>query len=225
MEYSIQLSAANNINNHVKAFASVVFGDSFKVTNIAVLENKEGKNFVAMPAFQTKEVDGNNRPVFKEICNPITKEFRQELYDGILQLYDEMELAGKEKIYKKSETKKEPAFTVRVTPYERAGSNLSGLASIVLEGCFSVGNISIYKGKSGKFVSMPSHKTGNTDKNGKMIYVDICYPVTKGFREKINTAVLKTYQKEKQKVVEYGQKNPGMQNVKKYETRKDTPFR
>ena len=225
MEYSIQMSAADNIGNHVKAFASVVFGDSFKVTKIAVLENKESKNFVAMPSFRTKERDENNQPVFKNICNPVTKEFRQELYGNILQLYDEMEQAGKTKAYKKTGDKNTPEFTAWVTPFERTGSNLSGLASIVLENSFAIGNISIYKGKSGEFVSMPSYSTGTLDKDGKMVYSDICYPVTKEFREKINETILEIYQKEKQKATKHGQRKKETKNSKDYRVIKDTPFR
>ncbi len=97
------MSAADNTGNHIKAFVSVVFGDSFKVTKIEVLENKEGKNVVAMPGSRTKERDENNQPVFKNICNLVTKEFRQELYGNILQLYDEMERQERQKLIKKQE--------------------------------------------------------------------------------------------------------------------------
>jgi len=51
-----------------------------------------------------------------------------------LELYDEMGQAGKTKAYKKAESKEELSFTVKVTPFERAGSNISGLANMVLEG-------------------------------------------------------------------------------------------
>lgn len=81
MKYSIQLNAVNNPQKKVRAFASVVFGDSFKVTNVAVLEGSKGK-FVSMPSFCTKERDEFNNPVYKDVCNPITKEFREELYGG-----------------------------------------------------------------------------------------------------------------------------------------------
>lgn len=41
MQYSIKLNAVNNPEKSVKAFATVTFGDCFKVTNIAVVEGKE----------------------------------------------------------------------------------------------------------------------------------------------------------------------------------------
>lgn len=98
MEYSIQLNAVNKPDKNVRAFATLVFGDSFKVTNVAVIEGSKG-NFVSMPSFRTKERDEYNNPVYKDVCNPITKEFREELYSDILKLYEEMEQTGKAEVY------------------------------------------------------------------------------------------------------------------------------
>ena len=139
MEYSIQLNVVNNPEKSVRAFATVVFGDSLKITNVAVLEGSKG-NFVSMPSFRTKERDEYNNPVYKDVCNPITKEFREELYGDILKLYDEMEQTGKAEVKMEAEEADEPEFTVRVTPFEREGSNMVGLASIVLNDSFAVGN-------------------------------------------------------------------------------------
>ena len=50
------------------------------------------------------------------MCNPITKEFREELYGSILDLYAEMEQTGKAEIVKEAEGAQEPNFTVKVTP-------------------------------------------------------------------------------------------------------------
>lgn len=49
MEVSIRVNEVKNKDN-IKGFATVVFGDAFKITNIAILENKEtGNLFVSMP--------------------------------------------------------------------------------------------------------------------------------------------------------------------------------
>lgn len=37
MDYLIKLNAVNNHDKKVKAFASVTFGNCFKITNIAVI--------------------------------------------------------------------------------------------------------------------------------------------------------------------------------------------
>ena len=65
-------------------------------------------------------------------------------------------------------------------------SGLVGLANIVLNDSFAVGNVSVVQGKNGMFVAMPSYKAGNK-------YKDVCFPITKEFREKVNNAVLETY--------------------------------
>ena len=79
----------------------------------------------------------------------------------ILRLYDEMEQTGKAEIKMDADEPDEPDFTVRVTPFERGGSNMVGLANIVLNDSFAVGNVSVVQGKNGMFVAMPSYKAGN----------------------------------------------------------------
>ena len=69
-----------------------------------------------------------------------------------------------------------PEFSVTVTPYEREGSNIKGLARIYFENSFIVNNINIVQGKEKIFVSMPSYKTKQVDEQGKPIYQDVCYP-------------------------------------------------
>jgi DNA-binding cell septation regulator SpoVG len=52
----------------VRGFASIVFGDSFKITNIAILENAEkGSLFVSMPRYKSNERDEDNAVVYKDV--------------------------------------------------------------------------------------------------------------------------------------------------------------
>ncbi len=60
-------------------------------------------------------------------------------------------------------------------------------ASVNLNGCFAIRGVKVVEGSSGPFVSMPSYKT----KDG---YKDICFPVTKEFRQQLHQAVLDAYQ-------------------------------
>lgn len=198
MEYAIKLNAVNNPDASVRAFATITFGESFKVTNVAVVEGRGNQPFVSMPSFKSKERDEHNHAVYKDVCNPITKEFREELYGNILDLYAEMEQTGKAEIVKKAEGAQEPDFTVKVTPFEREGSNILGLARIYFEDSFVVGNVSILKGQEKEFVAMPSYKAKPNGKGGKPQYQDVCFPVTKEFREKLNAAILTDYKQEKE---------------------------
>ena len=51
------------------------------------MENTEkGQLFVFMPRYKTNEHDENGNS-YTDVCNPITKEFREKLYGAILETY------------------------------------------------------------------------------------------------------------------------------------------
>lgn len=228
MEYAVKLNAVNRPEASVRAFATITLGEAFKITNVAVVEGKEQQVFVSMPSFRSKERDEHNQPVYKDVCNPITKEFREELYGDILELYAQMEQTGKTEIVKETAEAKEPEFTVKVTPFEREGSNVLGLARIYFENSFVVGNVSILQGKEKEFVAMPSYKAKQTGKDGKPQYQDVCFPVTKEFREKLYAAIMDCYQQEKEKVMDQGRTQAETQSYQRTESRqpdRELPFR
>ena len=198
MNYSINVKEVKRTEGNVKGFATVVFGDSFKITNIAIVENKEkGQLFVSMPRYKSSERDEQGGVVYKDICNPITAEFREELFKGILAEYEKVVVQGTEGIKKNPEVITPPKFSVSVAAYEKEGSNLRGLARIYIEDCFIINNVNILQGKEKVFVAMPSYKTKQKDENGKDIYQDICYPVTKDFREKLYSEIERAYEEAK----------------------------
>ena len=177
MKYSIKVNEVRaKEGSNIKGFATVVFGDSFKITNIAILENKDkGEFFVSMPRYRSNERDESNGVIYKDVCNPITAEFREELYTNILDAYARIKEPEKEETQKQDRTQEMPEFSVTVTPYEREGSNIKGLARIYFENSFIVNNINIVQGKEKIFVSMPSYKTKQVDEQGK----EQKHPITK----------------------------------------------
>lgn len=201
MKYSIKVNEVKGKDgSNIKGFATVVFGDSFKITNIAILENKEkGGLFVSMPRYRSNERDENNGAVYKDVCNPITAEFREELYGNILGAYEQVIAKTAEQTREQESMKEMPEFSVTVTPFEREGSNIKGLARIYFDDSFIVNNVNILQGKEKVFVAMPSYKTKQKDENGKDIYQDICYPVTKEFREKLYSEIERAYAEAKEK--------------------------
>ena len=94
---------------------------------------------------------------------------------------------------------------------------------------FIVNNINILQGKEKIFVSMPSYKTKQVDEQGKAIYQDVCYPVTKEFREKLYNEIISEYEKAKdksnEKVRENAEKNHGNPDKDKDKDKEATPFR
>ena len=169
----------------------------------------------------------SNGVIYKDVCNPITAEFREELYTNILDAYARIKEPEKEETQKQERTQEMPEFSVTVTPYEREGSNIKGLARIYFENSFIVNNINIVQGKEKIFVSMPSYKTKQVDEQGKPIYQDVCYPVTKDFREKLYNEIISEYEKAKDKsnenARESAEKHHG--NPDKEKDKEATPFR
>ena len=89
MKYAIKVNEVKKENRNVKGCATVVFGDSFKITNIAIVENKDkGQLFVSMPRYKSNERSEDGSAIYKDVCNPITAEFREELYSNILEEYE-----------------------------------------------------------------------------------------------------------------------------------------
>lgn len=89
MNYTIQVNEVKGKEGNIKAYANIVLDEVFKITNIAIIESQEkGQLFVSMPRYRSKLVDENNRPVYRGICYPVTKEFREELYSAILAEYE-----------------------------------------------------------------------------------------------------------------------------------------
>lgn len=188
MVISVSASKLANSENGIKGLATISFGDEFKVRKVAIMENRSGEHFVSMPNYRTKTVDEDGIPVYKDICNPITKEFRDSLYNAILESFH----SGNEVVV--SEKEGPLSFSVKAIAFEDNGQPTKGLARLYLEESFVINNMNILEGKDGNlFLSMPSYKTKSVDENGRAIYRDICYATTKEFRQAIQEAAIKMF--------------------------------
>jgi len=93
-----------------------------------------------------------------------------------------------------------------------AEGGVRAYASATVDNCLAIRGIRVMEGREGLFVSMPSRKAGNE-------YKEICFPVTKEFREQLHGSVLDAYQQaiaQNQTVQMYKQEQtnepqPGMQ--------------
>ena len=83
---------------------------------------------------------------------------REELYSNILEAFANLE-KQQEEVNEQNKNIEAPSFSVTVTPFEREGSNIRGLARIYFEDSFIVNNVNILQGKDKVFVAMPSYKT------------------------------------------------------------------
>lgn len=66
----------------IRAYASVDIDKCFAVRGIKVVEGGENGLFVSMPSRKTQ--DG-----YRDICFPVTAEFREQLHDAVLNAYQQ----------------------------------------------------------------------------------------------------------------------------------------
>lgn len=83
---------------------------------------------------------------------------------------------------------------VSVYTLNDSNSKTVALATVTIADCLVLTGLKIVNGKKGMFVSMPQRKLSKPDKNGNE-YADIFFPVTHGFREDLNNAILDEYDK------------------------------
>lgn len=95
------------------------------------------------------------------------------------------------------------SISVKIHSVHTSGPLLAN-ASINLNGCFAIRGVKVVQGEHGPFVSMPSYKVGGE-------YKDVCFPITKDFREQINTAVVGAYQQELAQLTQRGQESQGQE--------------
>lgn len=117
--------------------------------------------------------------------------------------------------YSKSDTPEKMEYEILVTSFEREGSAIRALAQIYFEDSFIINNVSVLRGKDTEFVAMPSYKTNQTDKDGRSVYQDVCYPVTKEFREELYGNVLQQYREAKNKGVKEKVMSQRKRNLRK----------
>ncbi|SDB04322.1 SpoVG family protein [Butyrivibrio sp. INlla16] len=88
MRIDVRTKALEETINGVRGVATVTFGSSFAVRNISIVESKAGNLFMSMPSYKMKAVDENGKPQFKDIAYPVTRDFREQLQEKILQSYE-----------------------------------------------------------------------------------------------------------------------------------------
>lgn len=88
MEIGISLNTMSGTN--LEAIGRVYLDKCFVINNIKVMTSEKG-SFVAMPSQLVNRGDEGKK--YEDVCFPITKEFRTELYNAIL--------SEKEKVYEK----------------------------------------------------------------------------------------------------------------------------
>lgn len=196
MNYSIKVNKLEKENWSTKAFVSVVFEESLKVTDITIRKTKKGEIFVAMPGYKTSKKNEQGNAVYKNYFYPTTAEFRKGLYDNIIKSY-------KSNAKEVNVTSGKDKVSVSVAMYPcNFNEKIESIGKIYIDKCFVIDGVRVIEGEKGSFVAMPTKNTEGKD--GKTEYSEVCYPVTKEFREQLYGEIIKKSNEVKEQKKEIG---------------------
>lgn len=88
MDIKVTVTPMQNQEGCLKANASIILNDAFKVTGIRIGISQKGNVFVSMPDYKTGRLDDTGKDIYQDIAYPITRQFRQELYDEIVKEFN-----------------------------------------------------------------------------------------------------------------------------------------
>lgn len=190
MKYSISVKIKSPKNHgSIKGFASVVLDNVFKITNILIEQNNiTNELFISMPRFNTGEVNDKGLPVWKDVCHPLTADFRDELSQNILATYKNAVEGKKEVLEVDNGAQEELEFTLKLQPFKNPSNKVLATGHIYIDSFFIIENVRLLNGKNGPFIAFPACKTKGLYGTGKIEFKDICYPMTKELRKKLSEA-------------------------------------
>lgn len=87
MNIKVTVTPMQNQEGCLKANATIILNGVFKVTGIRIGISQKGNIFVSMPDYKTGRLDDNGKDIYQDIAYPVTRQFRQELYDEIVRAY------------------------------------------------------------------------------------------------------------------------------------------
>lgn len=181
---TFDVSSISQIENggNVKAIANVVINGELAVRGVKVMSGEKG-DFVAMPSKKMGRDYG-------DVAFPITAEARTALNTAVMDSYNQLMMSGEKTLKSDVPTNEQTTSSVKVSlkPIE-GNSHLKAAGQITVDNCFVVKDVKVLE-TAGKppFVSMPSYQTQTGD------YADYALPITKAMHEKIDNAVLGSYQ-------------------------------
>lgn len=164
--------------SNLMGLASISFGKDIFIRSIELMKGKDDKIFVSFPSVKI----GNT---YKEVCNPINKEFRKKLTDAIMESYHSGENV-------EFEDGKSGELVMVAYPTISNGKKV-GEAKMYINDNFVISDISIYKVNSGKlYPVLPSYKKREFKPSGDPMYESFC-TIRKGIEEVVKKAIVNEY--------------------------------
>lgn len=208
--YKVSFVPYKGESNNFLGYCNVVADDKFRMTSISVLKsnNSETAMFLSMPAYFTGKKDENDNPVFKDYFYPLDRGFRNDLMDAVkktMEIGEPVEFcrdqivkfSARVKPVTKSDPEKDTGIRANVTVY--LSRDITDKKADIVIDSFHIREALTGDNTGRLFIAAPSKK----NKSGE--YNDICFPITKEFRDELYGLIMYEYYKEIEKGAEGGQ--------------------
>ena len=86
---------------------------------------------------------------------------------------------------------------ISVKAFENADrdSAVKANVNLTIDNAFVVKNLTIVQGRNGMFLNMPHHKSNEVGADGKAVYKDDAFPLSKNLRDKMQEAAIESYER------------------------------
>ena len=118
---------------------------------------------------------------------------------------------------------------ISVKAFETADrdSAVKANVNLTIDNAFVVKNLTIVQGRNGLFLNMPHHKSNEVGADGKPVYKDDAFPLSKNLRDKMQEAAIDSYERGGEEVhFDYGSRsreNTTSDHSEKESARRDKP--
>lgn len=178
-----------------KALASVAVNSELIVSGISVRENENGELYVQMPR-QKNGVDEQGKAKYEDRVFPVTAEAREAMNNAVLGAYENLKAQGLENSFVKVEPPEKSTSRLNVSLFktDNEKSAVKARGQIVIDDCFVIKGVSVSERTNSKTkenffsVDLPLFK-----QNDKGDYPPVVKPITAEFREKLNKAVMNSF--------------------------------
>ncbi len=82
----------------IKGLVSLKIENCIAVNNITIKESREGKLYIDMPSYKSRQVDEQGKAVYKDICNPVTAKFQEKLSVVLISRYETVKASTKDSV-------------------------------------------------------------------------------------------------------------------------------
>ena len=96
LNYGVKLFECNN-NPKIESIGRIKFDECFVIDCVKVIDTNNGV-FISMPSKTSTGADGKNE--YTEVCYPVTKEFREQLYTSIIKSNSDLKNKNSEEFEK-----------------------------------------------------------------------------------------------------------------------------